>query len=123
MLGEGCETCQVVLYHFNLAEVVGVFCLSRTFRLNGDVVWATSTQRVSNSIRVLDGPATATLEIPKLGLLEGTYYLSASISNSTSTTEFDHCQNWLRFNVHKTNMFDEGIVSVESSWSLARQHR
>ena len=95
----------------------------RITKLNGDVVWATSTQRVSNSIRVLDGPATATLDIPQFGLLEGTYYLSASISNSTSTTEFDHCQNWLRFNVHKTNLFDEGIVSVESSWSLERQHR
>lgn len=95
----------------------------RMTKLNGDVIWATSTQRVSNSIRILDGPAIATLDIPKLGLLEGTYYLSASISNSTSTTELDHCQNWLRFNVHKTNMFDEGIVSVESSWSLERQHR
>jgi ABC-2 type transport system ATP-binding protein len=95
----------------------------RVTKLNGDVVWATSTQRVSNSIRVLDGPATATLDIAKFGLLEGTYYLSASISNSTSTTEFDHCQNWLRFNVHKTNLFDEGIVSVESAWSLERQHR
>ena len=95
----------------------------RLTKLNGDVIWATSTQRVSNSIRILDGPATATLDIPKLGLLEGTYYLSASISNSTSTTELDHCQNWLRFNVHKTNMFDEGVVSVESSWSLERQHR
>ena len=95
----------------------------RITKLNGVVVWETSTQRVSNSIRVLDGPATATLDIPKFGLLEGTYYLSASISNSTSTTEFDHCQNWLRFNVHKTNLFDEGIVSVESSWSLERQHR
>ena len=95
----------------------------RITKLNGDVIWATSTQRVSNSIRILDGPATATLDIPKLGLLEGTYYLSASISNSTSTTELDHCQNWLRFNVHKTNMFDEGVVSVESSWSLERQHR
>ena len=95
----------------------------RITKLNGDVIWATSTQRVSNSIRILDGPAIATLDIPKLGLLEGTYYLSASISNSTSTTELDHCQNWLRFNVHKTNMFDEGVVSVESSWSLERQHR
>ncbi len=95
----------------------------RITKLNGDVVWATSTQRVSNSIRILDGPAIATLDIPKLGLLEGTYYLSASISNSTSTVEFDHCQNWLRFNVHKTNMFDEGVISVESSWSLERQHR
>ena len=44
----------------------------RITKLNGDVVWATSTQRVSNSIRVLDGPATATLDIPKFGLLEGT---------------------------------------------------
>lgn len=95
----------------------------RITKLSGDVIWATSTQRVSNSIRILDGPATATLDIPKLGLLEGTYFLSASISNSTSTTELDHCQNWLRFNVHKTNMFDEGVVSVESSWSLERQHR
>ena len=95
----------------------------RITKLNGDVIWATSTQRVSNSIRILDGPAIATLDIPRLGLLEGTYYLSASISNSTSTTELDHCQNWLRFNVHKTNMFDEGVVSVESSWSLERQHR
>lgn len=95
----------------------------RMTKLNGDVIWATSTQRVSNSIRILDGPAIATLDIPRLGLLEGTYYLSASISNSTSTTELDHCQNWLRFNVHKTNMFDEGVVSVESSWSLERQHR
>jgi ABC-2 type transport system ATP-binding protein len=127
---------EISVKHFNSDAAVKVRCQInahvrlespilrvRVTKLNGDVVWATSTQRVSNSIRVLDGPATATLDIPKFGLLEGTYYLSASISNSTSTTEFDHCQNWLRFNVHKTNLFDEGIVSVESSWSLERQHR
>ena len=92
-------------------------------KLNGDVIWATSTQRGTNTIRVLDGPATATLDIPKLGLLEGTYYLSASISDPTGTTDFDHCQNWVRFNVHKTNLFDEGVVSVASTWSLERHHR
>ena len=92
-------------------------------KLNGDVIWATSTQRGTNTSRVLDGPATATLDIPKLGLLEGTYYLSASISDPTGTTDFDHCQNWVRFNVHKTNLFDEGVVSVASTWSLERHHR
>ena len=92
-------------------------------KLNGDVVWATSTQRGTNTIRVLDGPATATLDIPKLGLLEGTYYLSASVSDPTGTTDFDHCQNWVRFNVHKTNLFDEGVLSVASTWSLERHHR
>ncbi|HBZ62311.1 MAG: ABC transporter ATP-binding protein [Ilumatobacteraceae bacterium] len=92
-------------------------------RLNGDVVWATSTQRGTNTMRVLDGPATATLNIESTKLLEGTYFVSASITDSTGTTEFDHCENWLRFNVHKTNVFDEGIVAINSTWSLERHHR
>ena len=92
-------------------------------RLNGDVVWATSTQRGTNTMRVLDGTATATLNIESTKLLEGTYFVSASITDSTGTTEFDHCENWLRFNVHKTNVFDEGIVAINSTWSLERHHR
>jgi ABC-2 type transport system ATP-binding protein len=92
-------------------------------RLNGDVVWATSTQRGTNTMRVLDGAATATLNIESTRLLEGTYFVSAAITDSTGTTEFDHCENWLRFNVHKTNVFDEGIVAIDSTWSLERHHR
>jgi len=92
-------------------------------RLNGDVVWATSTQRGTNTMRVLDGPATATLNIESTKLLEGTYFVSAAITDSTGTTEFDHCENWLRFNVQKTNVFDEGIVAINSTWSLERHHR
>ena len=92
-------------------------------RLNGDVVWATSTQRGTNTMRVLDGAATATLNIEATKLLEGTYFVSAAITDSTATTEFDHCENWLRFNVHKTNVFDEGIVAINSTWSLERHHR
>ena len=92
-------------------------------RLNGDVVWATSTQRGTNTMRVLEGAATATLNIESTKLLEGTYFVSAAITDSTATTEFDHCENWLRFNVHKTNVFDEGIVAINSTWSLERHHR
>lgn len=92
-------------------------------RLNGDVVWATSTQRGTNTMRVLDGAATAILNIESTKLLEGTYFVSAAITDSTATTEFDHCENWLRFNVHKTNVFDEGIVAINSTWSLERHHR
>ncbi len=92
-------------------------------RLNGDVMWATSTQRGTNTMRVLDGAATATLNIESTKLLEGTYFVSASITDSTGATEFDHCENWLRFNVYKTNIFDEGIVAINSSWNLERHHR
>ena len=92
-------------------------------RLNGDVMWATSTQRGTNTMRVLDGAATATLNIDSIRLLEGTYFVSASITDSTGATEFDHCENWLRFNVHKTNMFDDGIVAINSTWNLERHHK
>jgi hypothetical protein len=74
-------------------------------------------------MRVLDGAATATLSIDSIHLLEGTYYLSASITDSTGTNEFDHCENWVRFNVHKSNVFDEGIVAINSNWNLERHHR
>lgn len=92
-------------------------------RLNGDVIWATSTQRGADTLRILDGAATATLNIDSIHLLEGAYYVSASITDSTGTTEFDHCENWVRLNVHKTNVFDEGIVAINSHWSLERHHR
>lgn len=91
--------------------------------LNGDVVWATSTQRDVSTIRVLDGAATATLNIESVNLLEGTYFISSSITDATSTTEFDHCENILKFDVQKTNVFDEGIVAINSVWNLERQHR
>lgn len=92
-------------------------------RLNGDVIWATSTQRGADTLRILDGAATATLNIDSIHLLEGAYYVSASITDSTGTTEFDHCENWVRLNVHKTNVFDEGIVAINSHWNLERHHR
>lgn len=92
-------------------------------RLNGDVIWSTSTRRATNTIKALEGAATATLKIDSLRLLEGNYFLSATVTDSTGSTEFDHCQNWLQFNVRKTNLFDDGVLALESTWHLERHHR
>ncbi|MFM8955014.1 MAG: ABC transporter ATP-binding protein [Actinomycetota bacterium] len=92
-------------------------------RLNGDVIWSTSTRRATNTIKALEGAATATLKIDSLRLLEGNYFLSATVTDSTGSTEFDNCQNWLQFNVRKTNLFDDGVLALESNWHLERHHR
>jgi len=92
-------------------------------RLNGDVIWSTSTRRATNTIKALAGAATATLKIDSLRLLEGNYFLSATVTDSTGSTEFDNCQNWLQFNVRKTNLFDDGVLALESTWHLERHHR
>jgi ABC-2 type transport system ATP-binding protein len=89
--------------------------------ISGELVWSTTTQRGTATLRVLDGPATAELEIPSLPLAEGTYYLSAAITDATGTTEFDHCQHWAKLHVVDGLVGDGGVVAIPSTWSVGRQ--
>lgn len=89
--------------------------------ISGELVWSTTTQRGTATLRLLDGPATAELEIPSLPLAEGTYYLSAAITDATGTTEFDHCQHWAKLHVVDGLVGDGGVVAIPSIWSVGRQ--
>lgn len=89
--------------------------------MSGELVWSTSTQRGTATLRVLDGPAVAMLQIPSLPLADGTYYVSVSLSDSTGATEFDHCQHWAKLHVVGGQPNDGGVVALPSSWSIGRQ--
>jgi len=54
-------------------------------------------------------------------LLEGSYFLSAAITDATGTTEFDHLRNWVKFEVHQEQFFEEGVLSLPASWSLNKR--
>ena len=89
--------------------------------MTGELVWATSTQRGTATLRVLDGPARALLRMPNVPLAEGTYYVSVVITDSTGGTEYDHCQHWAKLHVSGGQTNDSGIVSMPSAWSIGRQ--
>jgi|694.fasta_scaffold93757_4 ABC-2 type transport system ATP-binding protein len=89
--------------------------------VTGELVWATSTQRGTATLRVLDGPARAVLHVPSVPLAEGTYYVSIVITDATGGTEFDHCQHWAKLHVSGGQANDSGIVSMSSSWLIGRQ--
>ena len=89
--------------------------------MTGELVWATSTQRGTATLRVLDGPARAVLHVPSVPLAEGTYYVSVVITDATGGTEFDHCQHWAKLHVSGGQANDSGIVSMPSAWSIGRQ--
>ena len=91
--------------------------------LAGDLVWSTSTQRGAATLRVLDGPARATLSLPSLPLAEGTYYVSVAITDASGATEYDHCQHWMKLHVTGGEPQDGGFVAVHSSWSIDRQKK
>ena len=87
---------------------------------HGDVVWGTTTQRGAATLRVLEGATTARLTMPALPLLEGGYHVSVAVTDSTGSTEYDHCERWLRFQVHQSDFADTGIVSIPSEWSITQ---
>ena len=88
-------------------------------KLDGDVVWSATSLR---SGATLSGSESShvNVSIPRLPLLEGTYYLTVACTDSTGTTEYDHCANWIRFEVHQHDLFEEGVVAVPSTWSVGQ---
>jgi hypothetical protein len=86
-------------------------------KLDGDVVWSATSLRSGTTLSGSDS-SQVNVAIPKLPLLEGTYYLTVACTDSTGTTEYDHCANWIRFDVHQHDLFEEGVVAVPSAWSI-----
>jgi hypothetical protein len=63
-------------------------------------------------------PTTLHVNLDRLPLLEGSYFISVAITDATGTTEFDHCRNWVRFDVHQDQLFEEGVVAINSTWTI-----
>ena len=88
--------------------------------LQGQHVWASSSQHGQARLRVLDGPATAVIDLPRLPLLDGQYTISAAILDATGTTELDHHRNWKTLDVHHRGIHDSGVVHIPATWSMRR---
>ena len=86
--------------------------------LDGTVLWSSTSQNAQPRLRQMSEPTTLRVNIDRLPLLEGSYFLSVAITDATGTTEFDHCRNWVRFDVHQDELFEEGVVAINSSWTL-----
>ncbi|MFM8994007.1 MAG: ABC transporter ATP-binding protein [Actinomycetota bacterium] len=88
--------------------------------LQGQHVWSTSSQHGQARLRMLDGPATAVIDIPSLPLLDGQYAISAAILDTTGTTELDHHRNWKTIDVHHRGIHDGGLLHIPAGWSMRR---
>jgi ABC-type polysaccharide/polyol phosphate transport system ATPase subunit len=94
--------------------VVGI----RITHLHGANIWGTNTKRRAFALPRIHGTGSVDLQISNLPLLEGTYDLTIALSDHAEVHPFDHWEKRVRFDVHQYDTFDEGIVSIESSWSV-----
>jgi ABC-2 type transport system ATP-binding protein len=85
---------------------------------NGQHITGTNTRRHGRTIPVLDGVGYIDYVIPALGLLEGTYELTAAIQDWTESHDFDHWRHGLRFDVLPSTVHEEGYVSLNGAWQL-----
>ena len=90
-------------------------------RVDGTVVWSGTSQNSRPPLGNLTEQASLEVAIGRMPLLEGSYYLSAAITDATGATEFDHLRNWIKFEVHQEQFFEEGILSLPSTWTLAKR--
>jgi hypothetical protein len=67
---------------------------------------------------VIDGPGRARFTFDDFPLLEGVYDLSVAISDHTEVHDYDNWDKRIRFEVHQTGIYDEGIVAVDGSWHI-----
>ncbi len=90
----------------------------RVTHLNGVNVWGANTKRRATFISRISGPGHIDVEIPALPILEGTYELTVAISDQSEIHAYDHWEKRIRFDVHQHDVFDEGLVTIESRWNV-----
>jgi len=90
----------------------------RITHLHGTNVWGSNTKRMGFQPTTLNNSGTITLNIPELPILAGTYDLTVALTDQHETYEYDHWERRVRFDVVQYNSFDEGLVTVEASWSF-----
>lgn len=120
---ERVDTNDAVVIHTQLtpqSRLVAPIIKATISKLDGDVVWSSTSQRLATPLRGVADPLVVEIDIPALPLLEGTYFLSMAITDATGTTEYDHCQNWVRFDVHQADLFEEGVVAIPANWRVQR---
>jgi ABC-2 type transport system ATP-binding protein len=90
-------------------------------RADETVVWSGTSQNSRPPLGNLSEQASLEITIERMPLLEGSYFLSAAITDATGATEFDHLRNWVKFEVHQEHFFEEGVLSLPASWALNKR--
>ena len=101
--------------------VPGLSVQVRINHINGVELWRSSTYRMGFEIPMFESETVFQLNIPDLNLLEGTYDISAAITDPTETHIFDQWERGLRFDVRQEHHVEQGqlgLLNRGAHWSF-----
>ena len=85
----------------------------------GTNVWGANSKRRGVLFPRLMGDGYVDLHIPNLPLLEGSYDLTLDLADISEIHAYDHWDKRIRFDVAQFHVFDEGTITVDSTWSIS----
>ena len=106
--------------HRNLRETVFGIKISN---VHGVDIWGANSKRRRQFIETLRDSGVVRIHIPSLPLLEGTYSLTVTATDHTERKIYDCWDKRIRFDVTPGANFDEGLVTVDSTWDTSQARR
>lgn len=105
--------------HFDAHEEIleGVMGV-RITHLHGMNIWGTNTKRRGVTIPRMFGKGHVDLVLESLPLLEGTYDLTIAVSDKAEVHPYDHWEKRVRFDVHQSGVYDEGLIMMDGHWRI-----
>lgn len=99
------------------SDVEDVVAGLRITHLHGMQVFGTNSRRRGASLGSFGSRGHVDLHIPTIPMLSGTYQISVDLSDSSELYTYDHWGQCATFEVLQGTVQDEGLVTIESTWS------
>jgi len=86
---------------------------------DGVYLWANNTRDAEYPITSIEGSGSIDCRIPKVMLQPGTFAVSASVVDASTTHVFDYLRDAARFRVDRGTPFESGgYLALDGKWSL-----
>lgn len=108
------------IHYHALAPISNVIAGIRFTSPLGTNVWGANSKRRGVEFPPLSGNGYIDLHIPELPLLEGSYDVTLNLADKGEIHEYDHWDRRIRFDVAQVNIFDEGLTTIQSTWTLGK---
>jgi len=105
------------IHYSRYSGVSDIIAGLRISHLHGTQVFATNSMRRNTELGVFGRHGYIDLHIPAVPLLAGTYEVSVDLCDSSEIYTYDHWGQCASFDVLQGANRDEGLVTVDSSWS------
>lgn len=102
-----------------VSEVQNLVVRVKIANSHGAIVWESSSRHHDLPAFFDAKQSTVSIRINPLQITEGTYSVSASLTDRTEQVIYDHLEKGAIFEVDQSGNFDSGLLVLDSQWAVS----